>query len=262
LTAPGRDPRRRRRLFIGLGVLAAVAIVTAALILAAGGSDDDCCAPPDEVDDVPASAVAIVDGAPEESVPVEGFEPALARAAAISGQKVPDAGDPGYGPLRDQAMAELLNNHWIAGEAEERGIPVPSDEEVDERLDETIDASFPSREQFEKFVADQAYCTADELATIEPERCGGLREQVRTSLLADSISNEALGTTTPDTGDPDVAEEVEAFRDEFVEKWRARTVCAEAYLNPRCSNGGSTVDSAPTAPGPTPGEPGYPGVTP
>jgi hypothetical protein len=232
------------------------------LILGTGGSDDDCCAPPEEAE-VPPFAVAVVDGAPEENVPIEDFEPALERAAAIQGIEVPEPGTPEYEPARDQAMAEILNNAWIAGEADELGIAAPTDAEIGARLDETVDQSFSSREQFEKFLIAQAYCTEDELATVEPEQCEGLRAQVSTTLLADAITEDVLGSANPDTEDPAVAEETEAFRADFTEKWTERTICAEEYLNPRCSNSEEGV-APPTAPGPTPGAPGSPGpsVTP
>ena len=136
-------------------------------------------------------------------------------------------------------MAELLNAAWIAGEAEERGIAVPSDEEIDSNLDDTVDASFPDRQAFERFVADQAYRTGEELASVEPEQCEDLRAQVRTTLLADAITAEMP------------PEESEAFRTEFTEKWRARTLCAEAYVSERCSNG--EPGDATAAPQPVPG---------
>ena len=78
-----------------------------------------------------------------------------------------------------------------------------------------------------------------QLATVEPEQCESLREQVRTTLLADAITAEV------EPGDE------EAFRTEFTEKWTARTLCAEAYVNERCSNG--EPGDAPATPTPVPG---------
>lgn len=242
----------------GLGVLAALVIAAVVLIVVTGGDDDDCCAPPPDeaVTEVPPSAVAVVEEAPEQYVEIDDFDPALIRAAAFQGTKgVPEPGDPQYELVRDQAMTELLNAAWVAGEAEERGIAV-TDAEVAAEIDRTVDDSFSDRRQFEDFVADQAYCTEDELATVEPERCEGLRAQVRTTLLADAITAEVLGTAAPDTTDPDQAEATEAFQNEFTEKWTARTTCADAYVTERCSNGTEAAGSGPaTAPTPAPGAP-------
>jgi parvulin-like peptidyl-prolyl isomerase len=76
---------------------------------------------------VPSGAVAIVKGVPSEfsTVSEAQFKRSIAQQAAQSGaKKTPKEGEKKFEELQSAAMTELLDEIWIRGEAEERGLTV------------------------------------------------------------------------------------------------------------------------------------------
>lgn len=146
-------------------LLAAAAL--AALTLVAAGCGD--------TDEIPADAVAVVDGT---AITKESLDELLARAkTSYTAQKrdFPKAGTPEFQSLQNQAVAYLVQREEYANEADELGIDV-TDAQIAKKVDEVKKEFFKGNEKsFEAGLKEQGY-TVD-----------ALREDIRSQLVAEAI---------------------------------------------------------------------------
>lgn len=75
---------------------------------------------------IPAGDVAVVEGAPpgEGTVSKGALRRAVREGAAATGSKAPEPGSPEYKESQRQALSQLLTTIWLAGQAEELGLPI------------------------------------------------------------------------------------------------------------------------------------------
>jgi parvulin-like peptidyl-prolyl isomerase len=146
-------------------MLAAAAL--AALTLVAAGCGDS--------DEVPANAVAVVDGT---TITKESLDELLARAKTSYTQQkreFPKAGTPEYQSLQNQAVAYLVQREEYAREAEELGIDV-TEADIDKKVAEVKKEFFQnSQQKFDQGLKQQGYTLA------------ALREDIRAQLISEKI---------------------------------------------------------------------------
>jgi foldase protein PrsA len=148
--------------------------------------------------------VAFVDEAPDGEITQEQFDAALEQAASRQQvQEVPPAGTPQYDALKETAMATLLLERWLEGEAEERGIEA-SEREVEQRLDTIIQEQLGGQAGYER--------TLRRLGLSEEEAL----DQVRLTILQERLQQEIVGTEPPDIPE----EEVQNYYDENIEQFQ------------------------------------------
>lgn len=162
-----------------------------------------------------APVVATVDGVGE--VTRAQFDHwAVIAARAAGRRRVPPAGTPAYGRIRDQVVELLVQQLWVQGEANQRGIVV-TDEQVRRSFARQRRQSFPRRGSFRRFLRRSGYTVAD------------IRFRVRLELTSDRLRREVVRDVPPPT-----AEEVRAYYDEhprdfvFPERRRVRLVVARS----------------------------------
>ena len=147
-------------------LLLAAAALAAVTLVAAGCGDTD---------EVPADAVAVVDGT---TITKASLEELLARAKkSYTAQKrdFPKAGTAEYQTLQNQAVAYLVQREEYANEADELGIKV-SDEEITKKVDEVKKQYFENdQKKFEAGLKQQGY-------TVE-----ALREDLVSQLISQKI---------------------------------------------------------------------------
>jgi parvulin-like peptidyl-prolyl isomerase len=147
-------------------LLLAAAALAAVTLVAAGCGDTD---------EVPADAVAVVDGT---TITKASLEELLARAKksyAAQQRDFPKAGTAEYQSLQNQAVAYLVQREEYANEADDLGIKV-SDEEITKKVDEVKKQYFKNdQKQFEAGLKQQGY-------TVE-----ALREDLVSQLVSQKI---------------------------------------------------------------------------
>lgn len=162
--------------------LALAAAALAAVTLVAAGCGDS--------DEVPADAVAVVDGT---SIPRSSLDGLLARAKksyAAQKRDFPKAGTSDYQSLQTQAVAYLVQREEYAREADKLGIDV-TDQQIAKKVEEVKKQYFSgSQAKFEKGLADQGYTKAT------------LEEDIRSQLLTEGIYKQV--TTDAKVTDADV----------------------------------------------------------
>jgi parvulin-like peptidyl-prolyl isomerase len=150
------------------------AAALAALTLVAAGCGDS--------DEVPADAVAVVDGS---TITRASLDELLARAKksyAAQNRDFPKAGTAEYQSLQTQAVAFLVQREEYAREADELGVQV-TDAELTKKLDEVKKQYFGgSQAKFLKGLKDQGY-------TVESLR-EDLRSQVLTEKIYEKLTND------------------------------------------------------------------------
>ena len=148
-------------------LLAAAAL--AALTLVAAGCGDS--------DEVPADAVAVVDGT---AITKESLDELLARAKKSYTQQkreFPKAGTPEYQSLQNQAVAYLVQREEYAREAEDLGVEV-TDAQIAKKIDEVKKQFFGNNEKkFEAGLKQQGYTLGG--APRGHPRAAGLRGDLR-----------------------------------------------------------------------------------
>src|SRR5688572_4612927 len=128
-------------------LLAAAALAALTLVVAGCGDSDE----------VPANAVAVIDGT---TITKESLDELLARAKTSYTQQkreFPKAGTPEYQSLQNQAVAYLVQREQYAREAEELGIEV-TEADVDKKIDEVKKEFFQnSQQKFDQGLKQQGY---------------------------------------------------------------------------------------------------------
>lgn len=144
----------------------AVAALAAITLVAAGCGDSD---------EMPADAVAVVDGSSITRASLDGL---LARAKkSYTSQKraFPKAGTSDYQSLQTQAVAYLVQREEYAREADKLGVDA-TDQQIAKKVDEVRKQYFKgSQAKFEKGLKDQGYTRAT------------LEEDIRSQLLTEGI---------------------------------------------------------------------------
>ncbi len=144
----------------------AAAALAAVTLVAAGCGDSD---------EVPADAVAVVNGS---SIPRASLDDLLARAKksyVAQKRSFPKAGTSEYQSLQTQAVAYLVQREEYAREAQKLGIQV-NDKQIATKIAEVRKQYFSGNQQkFEKGLADQGYTEAT------------LRDDIRSQLLTEGI---------------------------------------------------------------------------
>ena len=147
-------------------LLLAGAALAAVTLVAAGCGDTD---------EIPADAVAVVDGT---SITRSSLEELLARAKkSYTAQKreFPKAGTPEYQSLQNQAVAYLVQREEYAREAEDMGLEI-TDAEVAKELDKVKQDYFQNdQKKFEAGLKEQGYTVA------------ALREDIQAQLVSKKL---------------------------------------------------------------------------
>ena len=147
-------------------LLLAAAALAAVTLVAAGCGDTD---------EIPADAVAVVDGT---SITKSSLDELIARAKkSYTAQKreFPKAGTPEYQSLQNQAVAYLVQREEYAREAEDLGIEI-TDAEITKKLDEVKKQYFQNdQKKFEAGLKEQGYTVA------------ALREDIHSQLVSEKI---------------------------------------------------------------------------
>jgi foldase protein PrsA len=129
-------------------------------------------------DDPSGDAVAVVDG---EQISKEDFDRALAQAAARQGIarncQPPAPDNPQYDALVEEAMNDVLDQAWIQGEAEERGVSA-SDREVQDEFEQTKSQNFQTEKEYQDFLEQSCFAQED------------VDERVRLQVLSTKIQDE------------------------------------------------------------------------
>jgi hypothetical protein len=150
------------------------------------------------------------------------FRHALVQAAAADGRRrLPKSGGRGYVRLTRTAIDVLLEAVWLKGQAAEMHIRVTREQVVRERA-RIKKESFKSEAEYRKFLRDARYNRRD------------IYERVELQLLSMRIQWRIEKRIKSKSEEQKVFNEFVAA---FNKRWRARTICAPAYLTPRCSNG-------------------------
>jgi parvulin-like peptidyl-prolyl isomerase len=150
-------------------LLLAAAALSAVTLVAAGCGDTD---------EIPADAVAVVDGT---SITKASLDELLARAKksyTAQQRTFPKAGTAEYRSLQNQAVAYLVQREEYAQEADELGLKV-TDAQITEKLDEVKKQYFGNDQK--KFLAglkQQGYTVA------------ALREDIQSQLVSEKIYND------------------------------------------------------------------------
>lgn len=149
------------------------------------------------------------------------FDCALTQNAAASGLKQPPKpGDPKYGQARDAAMKALIEDVWIQGQAVEDGLAA-SEAEIAAELRHLKKENFKSASGYEKFLRSSHYTAQD------------VDERIKIQILSTNLQRRVEAEASPQSGKRAFDEFVTSLR----HRWRARTVCAPAFVVEECSNG-------------------------
>jgi parvulin-like peptidyl-prolyl isomerase len=147
--------------------LALAAAALAAVTLVAAGCGDS--------DEVPADAVAVVDGTTISRSSLDGLLGRAKKSYAAQKRAFPKAGTSEYQSLQTQAVAYLVQREEYAREADKLGIDV-TDQQIAKKVEEVKKQYFDgSQAKFEKGLADQGYTKAT------------LEEDIRSQLLTEGI---------------------------------------------------------------------------
>lgn len=159
-----------------LSFLAVPVAVVALVAAGCGGGGDE--PPSAQSEDVPANAVAVVDGTPVTKAELDRFFSQREKAAEAQGQSFPKAGTPEYVDLRNQAVDFLVQRVELAKEADSLGIDV-TDQAVTERVDELKNQFFSGdEEKYKKELESLGLTDAD------------VRADVRAQLIAEKIFDQ------------------------------------------------------------------------
>jgi parvulin-like peptidyl-prolyl isomerase len=174
-------------------VFGAALVLVVALVAATSGFGKD---------DPSGDAVAVVDG---EEISKEDFDRALAQAAARQGIgqncQPPSPDNPQYDALVEEAMNDVLDQAWIVGEAEERGVEV-SDREVEEEFEQTKNQNFQTEKEYQDFLEQSCFGQED------------VDERVRLQVISTKIQEEVTADAAEVT-EADAEKYYEANKEQF-----------------------------------------------
>ena len=147
-------------------LLLAAAALAAVTLVAAGCGDTD---------EVPADAVAVVDGTAITQASLTELMGRAEKSYTAQQRAFPKAGTAEYQQLRNQAVAYLVQRQEYANEADDLGIKI-TDEEIAKKLDEVKKQYFQNdQKKFEAGLKAQGYTVA------------ALRDDLRSQLVSQKI---------------------------------------------------------------------------
>jgi len=203
-------------------LVAAIAL----LVPSAGSAIGSAVLPAPEM--LPTDVVAVVSEVPGPRGRITKGELRHARllSAVQSGHgSAPKPGEAGYEKSKVIAVKSLLEGAWIVGQAAEWGISV-THEQVSREVALIKRESFKDGAEFRRFLNELRYTRRD------------VNERVEVQILSTRL--QGLLSQRIDAETSSRSEEQWAFGefvDEFIKRWRGRTVCAPDYATSRCSNG-------------------------
>ena len=172
-------------------LLAAAGLMSLTLVAAGCG----------DTDEIPADAVAVVDGT---SITRDSLDELLARAKksyTAQQRDFPKAGTPEYQSLQNQAVAYLVQREEYAREAEDLGIQI-TDAEVAKKLEEVKKQYFGNdQKKFEAGLKQQGYTVA------------ALREDINSQLVSEKIYERV--TKDVQVTDADLQKYYEENKDQY-----------------------------------------------
>src|SRR5215207_8674697 len=172
----------KRNVAILLGALLVLGVVLIALIQGLGKED------------VSGDSVAVVDG---DEITQDDFDTAFQQSAAQAGLPQPPApGEEQYEQIREQALSSLLDQAWIEGEADRRGVEV-TDKEVSDTFTQLKQQNFQTEAEYQKFLQQSGLTQED------------IDERVRLQVISQKIQEEITGDA-PEPSD----DEAQEFYDE------------------------------------------------
>jgi len=147
-------------------LLLAAAALAAVMFVAAGCGDTD---------EVPADAVAVVDGTPITKASLDELLARAKKSYTAQQREFPKAGTAEYQSLQSQAVAYLVQREEYANEADELGITI-TDEEITKKVAEVKKQYFENdQKKFEAGLKQQGYTEA------------ALRDDIRSQLVSEKI---------------------------------------------------------------------------
>lgn len=147
-------------------LLLAAAALAAVTLVAAGCGDTD---------EVPADAVAVVDGTPITKASLDELLARAKKSYTAQQREFPKAGTAEYQSLQSQAVAYLVQREEYANEADELGITI-TDAEITKKVAEVKKQYFENdQKKFEAGLKQQGYTEA------------ALRDDIRSQLVSEKI---------------------------------------------------------------------------
>ncbi len=147
-------------------LLLAAAALAAVTLVAAGCGDTD---------EIPADAVAVVDGTPITKASLEELLARAKKSYTAQQREFPKAGTAEYQSLQNQAVAYLVQREEYANEADELGITI-SDDEITKKVAEVKKQYFENdQKKFEAGLKQQGYTEA------------ALRDDIHSQLVSEKI---------------------------------------------------------------------------
>jgi parvulin-like peptidyl-prolyl isomerase len=144
----------------------AVAALAAITLVAAGCGDSD---------EMPADAVAVVDGSSITRASLDGLLARAKKSYTAQKRAFPKAGTSDYQSLQTQAVAYLVQREEYAREADKLGVAA-TDQQIAKKVDEVRKQYFEGNQaKFEKGLKDQGYTRAT------------LEEDIKSQLLTEGI---------------------------------------------------------------------------
>lgn len=197
-------------------------VVAVALVAGGGTAGTSASEPATEV--LPADTVAAVSDVPAGlgTINKAEFQRALAQRAAAGGRiPTPKPGGNGYEGLEHAAMEDRLEAVWLQGQALEMGISV-TPRRVARDLAQIKKQAFESAAEYRRFLREAHLTPRD------------VKERVKLQLLGVRIlASIERGVT----GKANKTAALRKFVAEYLERWRARTICASGFILDFCSNG-------------------------
>jgi hypothetical protein len=172
--------------------------------------------------ELPAGAVAVVSHTSPAASPIRtaDLNKAIEQQATQHQTSVPSLGDSAYAKLAETALAELLDQAWIEGEAEELGIAV-TDRQIELELGRIKKQAFPTEASYRKFLISSKFTEED------------VHKRVRLQLLSQEVQRHVIAGLDKAEKERGLAE----FIRDYQRRWRSRTTCTPELAIARCSNG-------------------------
>jgi parvulin-like peptidyl-prolyl isomerase len=177
----------KRNIAILLGALLVLGVVLFAVIQGLGK------------DDVSDDGVAVVDG---DEITQADFDTAFQQAAQQAGLPQPPApGEEQYEQIREQALGSLLDQAWIEGEADRRGVEV-TDKEISDTFTQLKQENFQTEQEYQKFLQQSGLTQED------------IDERVRLQVVSQKIQDQITGDA-PEPSDDEAQEFYDENKSQF-----------------------------------------------
>jgi len=190
-----------------------VALALAVVLASCGGGDDGDDAP--QAGDVPAGAVATVNGVEISNDDLDAQVAVLARAQRGKDKKPSSAERK---QLQAQALSTLLQRQALEQEAKDRGVKVTK-AEVRKQWSSVSRSQFKTRKALRRFLGGQ---TLNDLLA-------QLRLQTLSERILQQVSEEA-------GGGKEGAKAAKEFQKEFQQRWQEQTACAKGFKAAGCAD--------------------------